>query len=136
MRKTKNACLSMGLVALYLMMTLFLCSCADLVVKNIHSAPFTNRYRIIKGTVKNQGLIKAPASSTSVAQTANLSDPYTQVTTVYTPPLRSGEERELYLLIDPAYCIHLKVCADCNDDVAEGQLGEGNNCTLKSIGCQ
>jgi hypothetical protein len=40
------------------------------------------------------------------------------------------------LIPDPANCIHLKVCADINNDVYEGWLGdEGNNCTMKSIGC-
>lgn len=136
MRKTKNSCRSRGLVALCLLMIFFLCSCADLVVENIHSAPFTGPTRIIKATVKNKGSKAAPASTTSVQKASNPAGPYTQVATVATPPLNSGEEKELMLIPDPANCIHLKVCADINNDVYEGWLGdEGNNCTMKSIGC-
>lgn len=138
MRKTKKSYLRyfrMRSVALYLLMIILLCSCADLVVTNIHSAPFTGPTRMLKAKVKNQGSRTAPASTTGVEKTADLSDPYAPVSTIPTPPLSSGEEKELLLGPDPGNCIHLRVCADINDDVNEGLLSEGNNCTMKSIGC-
>ncbi len=137
MKKTKKSHLSIGLAALCLSMTIFLCSCADLVVENIHPAPWIASSRIIKATVKNKGSKAAPASTTSVQKAAASSGPYTQVVAVATPPLNSGEEKELMLIPYQENCIHLRVCADINNDVNEGWLGgEGNNCTLKSIGCQ
>jgi hypothetical protein len=136
MRKNKKYYLSMGLVVLYLLMIIFLCSCADLVVKNIHSAPLTTQTRIIKATVKNRGLKAAPASTTSVVKAAKSDGQYTQIATFPTPPLKRGEEKELNLIREPKKCIYLKVCADINDDVNESLIGEVNNCTMKSIGCQ
>lgn len=135
MRKIKNICFCIRWVPLYLMMIIFLCSCADLVVQNIHSEPFIGHSRMIKATVKNKGLMPAPASKTRVEKTADLSVPYTQAATIATPLINGGEEKELPILPDPGICIHLRVCADINDDVEECQTGEENNCTTKSIGC-
>ncbi len=137
MKKTKNSYRSMGWIALYLLLIIFLCSCANLVVENIHPEQFVGSTRIIKATVKNKGWKAAPASTTSVQKAPNPSGPYTQLTAVATPPLNSGEEKELILIPYREDCIHLKVCADINDDVNEGWFGgEGNNCTMQSIGCQ
>lgn len=122
-------------VGICLLTAIFLCSCADLVVTNIHSETFTAAARIVKATVKNQGSKAAPASSTRVEATSTISGSTPQVFTISTPPLGSGEEKECYIGTDVGNCVHYKVCADSNDVVNEGWAGEGNNCSTKSISC-
>jgi hypothetical protein len=110
-------------------------SCADLTVNNVRSAPFLATSRAIMAVVKNEGGREAQASKTSFETAVDPSGPYNQIAEVPTAALGSGEEVDLFIAADPGRCVHVRICADMNDDVREGQGGEDNNCTVRSIGC-
>ena len=123
---------------------LLLGACADLVVTRVHHEPFTGSQRQIKATVKNEGSRNAPASTTRVEVKPAGSTTFTRSAVASTPALAPGQEIELPVSgLSPTelpasgsgQCLELRACADSEDAVQEGWLGEGNNCTTSST-CQ
>ena len=113
---------------------LFLSSCADLVVTDVHYEQFTTQMLMVKATVKNQGSKAAPASSTRLEVTPP--GAATRSAVAQTPALAPGQQ--VVLMISPLSPMELprapgqqlvlRACADSANVVSEGWSGEGNNC--------
>jgi len=126
------------LFLLYFIFGMFLCSCADLTVKNVHYEQFTGPNLAMKAKVKNKGSKQASASITSLSIRYNLTDPYIEKARIATPALDAGQEIEQYLwffpsseLAKPGNCLYTNVCADAEGIVSE--LSEQNNCETISF---
>jgi C1A family cysteine protease len=117
-----------------LILSFLLCSCADLIVKNINYHPTDPKFEM-KATVENKGNKLAGASKTKGERRYSWSDPYMAMAIVPTPALDGGESTHLTLgsfdLPEPGNCMHVRVCADSDDEVDEQY--ESNNCFKGSI---
>lgn len=127
-------------LALCVPLFLFVTGCADLVVTNVKSEPFTGALAMMKATVKNEGALGAPASTAKVEVKTPAAPSFSQVTTVDTPPLSQGQQIELSVLpfhpiqfAPRGECFEARVCADSADVVLEGAPGEGNNCRVRTF---
>ena len=113
----------------------FLSGCSDLIVTNVHHAPFTGPALQVKMMVKNDGLKSAPASTTKLEIKPAGSTTFTRSLTAPTPALTSSQQIEVFVV--PLYphevpapgsgqCMELRACADSANVVSESS--EGNNC--------
>jgi len=121
--------------------SLFLAGCADLVITSVHDAPLTGAgLRMMKATVKNDGLRAAPESRTRL-EVKTPTSAFAEKANMPTPALGRGEQRDLDLWpfnmfqeIPAGQCIEARVCADSGNTVQEGWLGgESNNCRTTPI---
>jgi subtilase family serine protease len=130
----KTVCIGVTKLASYfLLLSTLLCSCADLVVKDVHYEVWLTDAYVVKGTVENQGRVAADESITKIERT----DPFVEVARVATPSLGPGESKELTLwyfsasLLRPGSSLHVRVCADADNTINE--QSESNNCLTKSF---
>lgn len=126
------------LASLYLIATFLLCSCADLIVRDVRYEPLTATGRAMNITIANQGSEQAPASTTSIELRYNWYDPYTQYARIQTDVLAAGQEIVLTIPAmwqtqppTPGDCLSVRICADTDNVVEEGTR-EFNNCLTKS----
>jgi C1A family cysteine protease len=121
----------------------FLTACADLRVDDVSYGPFTGPNLAMKAKIMNQGYKNAGASITSLQRRYNFTDPFVDTARANTPPIAKGDETVVPIWIfpptelpQPGSCMHVRVCADADNDVDETALGvsrENNNCLNKSF---
>ncbi len=136
-------CVVLKSVAFYLAVALSLGACADMVVEDVNYEQFTTTSLVMKGTVKNQGQQPAGESETSLERKYDWADPFVETARIATAAIDAGDQVEVPLWTfsqaefpQPGSCMHVRVCADVDDDVDEQAFGlsrEGNNCLTKSI---
>lgn len=120
-----------------------LASCADLVVEDVSYGPFTGPNLAMKAKVKNQGLKSAGTSVTNLQRRYDWTDPFVDTASANTSALGIGDDTLVPIWIfppnelpQPGSCMHVRVCADAENDVDESALGvnrENNNCLDKSF---
>ena len=120
---------------------LVLGGCADLITTDVRYAPFTGPMLQVKATVKNDGSVNAPASTTKLDIKPAGETTFTKTATAPTPALAVGQVHEFPITFIPptdvptpgsGQCIELRACADSDNVVQEG-TNEGNNCKTNSI---
>jgi len=118
----------LGMVVVSVTISLLLTGCADLLVRDVRTAPFTGPMLQLKVTVANQGMRAAPASETSVAWGASEAGPFTTLL-LATPALAPNAEHVIAPIPYPStpQTCYVRVCADANNVVGEGALYRQNN---------
>lgn len=129
-------------LASFLAGTLLLGGCADLVVTDVHHAPYLTTAAAVKVKVKNVGSRGASASMTKVEVKPAGSSVFTRSMDVSTSALPAGQEIELFptVLVYPneipapgsGQCLEMRACADSGQTVSESVSGEANNCKTTS----